>query len=413
MNVIRGSEWLPRRKRTATSVAIFVSLCFVFFIIVVCFRKHYHEATTLPDDTTLNRLTPQQLLDLDDTQCGVVSKNHDAECESSAPPYLYVTFHGGKNKDRIRNVCKYSRTGCSLGAVLQPSASFAPRSLRGMLLIDDSLVVAEAHRDSSKIVTYGACDDSHVGRRNMTRIMVSLSNENPGLVHPYGLTAAIRNDKTYLIVSVQDRAEVLRYGMFDALPVRPPVWLEKRNQPIDSIGPNMSNTITNQNRGVPAPPPTRSTSSKRPADAGAFILLPPQNRVRDIVYAEEGRLFIADEDQGVLEYDWNGTLRSTLPVPFPISVYFCTSRHSIWVSSKKDHSVIEIDVDSKKEKQRIRHKYLKHPTGIAGDSEGERLFVLSQATKKILEFSMSSGRFVRSLVNHLRDDAERLVLSPC
>lgn len=64
------------------------------------------------------------------------------------PPYLYVTFHGGKSKS-IRNVCKYSRNGCSLGPVLHRDGALAHlhTELRGIAVVDDgTLVVADAYK---------------------------------------------------------------------------------------------------------------------------------------------------------------------------------------------------------------------------------------------------------------------------
>lgn len=37
-------------------------------------------------------------------------------CEG--PPYLYLTFHGGDNKDQINNIHVFTRDGCFLGKAL-------------------------------------------------------------------------------------------------------------------------------------------------------------------------------------------------------------------------------------------------------------------------------------------------------
>lgn len=86
----------------------------------------------------------------DDRICSEAGKHRDFNPKRClGAPYLYVTYHGGSSRKRIKNICKYTRDGCSLGSVLMPSSNYHPHSLRGMLHHQNFLFVAEAWRKVS------------------------------------------------------------------------------------------------------------------------------------------------------------------------------------------------------------------------------------------------------------------------
>lgn len=99
-------------------------------------------------DMTLRNKEGEIRKNRDDEMCRSAGKYTEYDPEKClGAPYLYVTFHGGNNvRKRIRNVCKYSRDGCSLGSALMPSNKYIPHSLRGLLHHNNYLFVAEAWR---------------------------------------------------------------------------------------------------------------------------------------------------------------------------------------------------------------------------------------------------------------------------
>lgn len=100
---------------------------------------------------TLQNEEGYALLDRDNIMCGQSGRTEYVASTCLGPPYLYLTFHGGFNSEtRVKNVCKYTRDGCSLGAVLLPNSVHTFHSLRGMVHgHDGSLLVAEAWRKVS------------------------------------------------------------------------------------------------------------------------------------------------------------------------------------------------------------------------------------------------------------------------
>ena len=62
------------------------------------------------------------------------------------PPYLYVTFHGGQDRNDINTIFVYSRDGCHLGEALNTDDDLL--ELRGMVVYGASLLIANAYKDS-------------------------------------------------------------------------------------------------------------------------------------------------------------------------------------------------------------------------------------------------------------------------
>jgi hypothetical protein len=82
----------------------------------------------------------------DDDMCNrSASKKYQAD-QCLGPPYIYITYHGGFNDaTRVKNICRYTRDGCGMGAVLYPSKLHTFHSLRGLILLENgSLIATEA-----------------------------------------------------------------------------------------------------------------------------------------------------------------------------------------------------------------------------------------------------------------------------
>mmetsp|Transcript_29885 Transcript_29885/g.74265 ORF Transcript_29885/g.74265 Transcript_29885/m.74265 type:complete len:391 (+) Transcript_29885:3-1175(+) len=290
-----------------------------------------------------------------------------------SPPYLYVTFHGGSTGDE-HNVVRYARDGCNLGTVLM-TGPHKLRELRGMMLSDGHLLVAEAYRYDSKIVEYGPCQPESKGQREYVRVLTRRSAHNEGLWHPYGFAQW----DGYLYVSNQNSHEVVRYDVETGLP-------------------------------GPVAPVLKEYESK--LDPGTFVKFKAKKgRIRGVAFDKYGVLYVANKDLGVLLYNHQGALLGRLPVKKPISVFYCFDRDSVWIGSVKRHSLYEFSAQTHLLIQVISDPSLRHPAGMV--SYGDSLYVIGQATNRLLEYSISSGKLRRTLVDKLPDDGERVILSPC
>eukprot|EP01068_Selenidium_serpulae_P010053 Selendium_serpulae@DN5379_c0_g1_i8.p1 len=309
----------------------------------------------------------------DDLMCGLTSPIHTDRCPNEGP-YVYVTFHGGGAQKRVKNICKYTKDGCPLGAVLELSTSVSLRNLRGMLFVNDTLVVAESHFDSSKLVQYGQCHPE-TGRRRFERILSHFTLENnTGLIHPYGLAVADRIDDRNVYVSIQDKSEVLRYRLEDGEPAPfPPALFGNYERP-KSLKLLQVDPSTNETFKIEASSQDSSTSESLPylpefakhkkrfvsksgkkLDPGTFVRFQKKSRIRDIMSAE-GRILVADEDAGIISFDQNGYRNGGIPVNTPVALFHSNETNSLWVTSRVGHSVQEFDMRTAVHKKTIKHK---------------------------------------------------------
>jgi hypothetical protein len=78
---------------------------------------------------------------------------------------------------------------------------------------------------------------------------------------------------------------------------------------------------------------------------GSFISL-DFDRLRGIAVDWIGNVYVANKDKGVMIFDQHGIYRSTIPIKLPISLYYCHSRHSLWIGSSKNHNLYEYSIYS-------------------------------------------------------------------
>lgn len=289
------------------------------------------------------------------------------------PPYLYLTLHGGQDKGDINNIQIWSRDGCYLGEALHGRTEL--NELRGMVLYGDSLLTANANKDSSMIIQYGgACS-----KESLREMRVVIPTDTPGVDHPYGLAI----DRAYLYITNQGTNSVLRFQLTtgEPAPVAPAVYAEDGCDPEDSW-----------------------------CYPGSFHQFDPRSDgVRGIaIDAGRGRVYVANKDEGVLVLDNDGYHVGMINVDKPIGVAYCAARDSLIVGSKGDDTVLEYDVRTHEVRGEFSHKLLSHPAGLT--CYGASAFVVSQDEGMILEIDLDSGD-TTVVVEGLEDVGEQLLLS--
>ncbi|KJP85065.1 hypothetical protein AK88_05303 [Plasmodium fragile] len=289
-------------------------------------------------------------------------------------PYLYVTFHGGRKKNSIHNICKFSRDGYYLGSVLLPFEEkgkfFNSVSLRGLLLHQNGVYVTDSFKENSKIFYFSESIKELSNRRAYVSTFIEQDPQsNPLMIHPYGIK---KNDQ-YLYISSQNTSTVLRFDANSG----------ELGQPI-----NLYKDISN----------------------GLVIKLNKNEEIRGLDFDSMGRCYVSNKQSGVQVYDQNFNLVKIIPVFSPISILYHKESNHIFVGSSKTHDIKEYDVNNFELIKVIKHPLLRHVAGIIIHEDS--LFAVSQRKNKLLEFSISTTLLKKVLVDDFADVGERVILSP-
>jgi len=383
-----------------------------------------------------------------DQQCMSMGREHNEGDDTTCmgPPYLYVSYHGS-NKPKSRNymkkehqICKFTRDGCGLGAVLLPSSDgFFLNASRGIYIHPTSkeLYVAESYRKASRIRVYSDCNQALYGRREPLRDFTYGGAYDPALIHPYSVISNPRTEDVY--ISTQGTFNILRYTANGEEGLRSAYLNERLTQ--------CNNDNTTDDMGctrVNIPDLKLYTklsgleyNSKRITDLknkelsyynypNSFAILPSEEGlVRGIAIDRYNYVYLGAQIGGLKRYDTNGKLLKTVThlddgsKISAVSVLYDESTHSIWTACTKNHLLLEFNPDDLMLKRKIsfRHK-IKHPTGLhIVDNE---MFFISQNTNEILKFNLvkpvidSMGRYETTIVlKNLIDYGEFITMSDC
>lgn len=383
-----GGSWV-RRSKLVVAYVILLVVCLCVYILT---SSQSELNGTLEFLQTNFPNTPEGMLARDDYMCGYTQAHkhtHSHKHRCLGPPYIYVTFHGGKKgrPKSVKNVCKFTRNGCPLGAALMPSEHNTLGWLRGMLIHEEQLFVVQSWREESKLSLYSKCVDTKSNRRVFLKHLAHKGELNGTyLDHPYSLAVQPLSNAKYLYVSSQDNSEIIKYDMNSMV----------INRPFD-----LSNS-------------EEHALAERTPNATLFAHLNVQAKhegVRGIALDTFNRLYVAVKAIGVLVYDDTGKHLHTFDVKNAISVFFVKQRNSLVVGCSKSNTLHEFDVSTKKLVQVIRHRMLKHPSGIS--AYGNDLYVISQRKNKLLLFDLDSGKLKSIVVRHLPDRGEFTILSSC
>ncbi|CRH02644.1 conserved Plasmodium protein, unknown function [Plasmodium relictum] len=289
-------------------------------------------------------------------------------------PFLYLTHHGGKKKNSIHNICKFSRDGYFLGSVLLPFEDegkiFNCISIRGLLLYENYLYVTDSFKNNSKIFQFSDSLIEFSNRREYISTFIKHDEkENPLMIHPYG----IKRKDEYFYVSSQNTGTVLRFH------------------------------ISNGKLGEPL-------KSKKSNSDGLVIKLHKNEEIRGIDFDNYGKCYVANKQSGVQVYDEDFNLIKVIPILSPISVLYDSRNSHIMVGSSKSHDIKEYDIHNYELIKTIKHPLLRHVAGIS--IYGDSIFVVSQKKNKLLEFSLSTSLLKNIIVDDLSDIGERVITSP-
>lgn len=271
------------------------------------------------------------------------------------PPYLLASFHGGSKISDMNQVYQYSRDGCLLSSNVLTGGPTLDE-LRGLLVLPSgSLLVANANKDSSKLIEYGACSSSSLARAYQSTVVGS----GGSLVHPYGLAISGSN----VFVSNQDTYSVVVYS-----------------------------------NGVWSP--------------DLFVQYTSDDDVRGLTVDGSGVLYVAVEETGVLRY--NSSTRSkigTIDCDDCIGMFYDSTTNAVFIGSNGKDEVYQYGVAEGKVVRTFKYTGLSHPAGLV--VYGGALFVNAQTAGKILQFDVATGDFVSAIVSSVPDDLEGLTLAVC
>lgn len=346
-----------------------------------------------------------------------------AESSCLGPPYLYISYHGGRADGRARAVCKFSRDGCAMGVALMPSSLHRLQHPRGLMIHGNYLFAAESDRDNSAILRYSHCNPSLGNRRELLEVLVTGKEGDPdaGLVHPYGFA---KDNNGWLYVSAQDTFVVLRYDAITGEPAPLPPALQHvvlNDTSIEEL------IAIEDEEALEARDEKKERIRQRVMRKyrlrlsgheyenfynGTFVDLGTDG-VRGIAFDGQGLLYVADKAKGLLVFDRDGYLLGQLPVNVrnPISVHYCEDRNSMWIGSADSNVLYEYDTVTWEMVQSISHRDLVHPAGFV--THGDSIYVVSQRQNKLLRFSMITGELENVVLRDIPDAGERLILSPC
>jgi len=275
------------------------------------------------------------------------------------PPYLLATFHGGSSSSDVNQVYEYTRDGCLRSAAVLAGGPVLDE-LRGVAVLPSGdLLVANANKDSTKLVLYGGCTAASPSRAYRAVV----AEQSTTLVHPYGLAL----HGTSVFVSNQDTYNVLRYT---------------------------------------------NTSGLGPWASTVFAQYSSTDGVRGLAVDGGGVLYVAVEQLGVLKYDvFTGAALGTVPCNDCIGLTYDNTTDAVYIGSSGDDAVYQYSVAAQTFVRTFRDASLTHPAGLSVHDGA--LFVNAQSDGAVLKFDVATGAFFGAIVNSVPDALEALVLSSC
>jgi hypothetical protein len=290
----------------------------------------------------------------------------------------YLSVHGGDNKGN--NLLSFNGAGKLVSSHVLDSSAVRLRELRGFLVLDDqSLLVANAHKGEGKILHFGAALSYSRSRPYLGVFCEFDPAANPGLLHPFSIRVGPDQN---LYVSNQGASRkkgrtngATRYvgpnrpGAGEPMEI-PQWWLEHAE------GPLFPGTL------VP---------SARKAMAGV-------KRIRDVLFGPDGDLFVSDEkrnevrryDKKTFEYI-NSIVGAGDGLDTPVHLLASEDQKYLYVGSEKNNCVLRYDF-----KNAVVQPFvlpgaggLHAPAGMALDKKW--LYVCSRKSGEVLRYGLNDG----------------------
>ncbi|VWU48871.1 conserved protein, unknown function [Hepatocystis sp. ex Piliocolobus tephrosceles] len=223
-------------------------------------------------------------------------------------PFLYITYHGGKKKNSIHNVCKFSRDGYFLGSVLLPFEEkgkfFNLISPRGLLINKNYLYVNDSFKNNSKIFKFSNTIPELSYKREYIQTFIEQNDKNnPLMNHPYD----IKKNNNYFYVSSQNTGTVLRFDEING----------KLGKPKEEL--------------------------KEISD-GLVVQFNKNEGIRGIDFDNLNNFYVANKQKGVHVYDPDFNLIHVISVVSPISVLFDKETNHIFVGSSITNDIKEYTI---------------------------------------------------------------------
>jgi hypothetical protein len=254
---------------------------------------------------------------------------------------LFVTFHGGSSKGSINNVYAYAtgqgpqKTPLST-SVLNMLYPDQLSELRGMVLANNSLYVANGSKKTSNILCFQGSDTSY----NLVSTFVcgNLNSVN----HPFSLAF---DDADHCFVSNQDTNVVAIFNVGSSGETTTPGPVASYLTGLGLTGTFLDATfVASKNGNLPNVPPTPTLQK---GQGGLDVAITGegkdekvQNSVRDVAYAN-GILFVVDEPGGCVRmynssdgsyYGKSSALKSPTHLLIVGQTIYVTAGTQIWSS---------------------------------------------------------------------------------
>jgi len=379
-----------------------------------------------------------------DEQCMTMGRPDNGDGSCLGPPYIYVTFHGS-NKPQKKNylkkehqVCKFTRNGCGLGAVLMPSNDgYFMNASRGIYNHPKTreLYVVDSYRKASRIRVYSDCNEGLYGRREPLRDFTFGGGNDPALIHPYSLITNPRNDDVY--VTTQGTYSILKYSADGKEGKRSEYLNQKLKDCADGTvdynigctsvhipdqalysrlsGPDYNSKMMNE---------LKRKEISYYNFPNSFAIL-PFGEVRGVALDRNDFVYLGVEFGGLKQFDQNGLLLKTITklddgtAISPVSVFYDENTHSIWAGCKNNNILMEFNPEDLVLKRKISFSNkVRHPTGL--HLIKDEIFFVSMMTNEVHKVNItnpvldSKGRYKSVVViPNLIDHGEFIAASDC
>lgn len=296
------------------------------------------------------------------------------------PRYAYLTFHGDGARHHpapeygINTVLRFDLEDPTAApvAVLEPSLVSPSRMLRDIKVLPNGrMLVVQGYKYDSAILEYGPCAPGGEPLRPFLR-----EYRSPQLVHPYAV--ALMGDEMF--ASTQDSNMI--------------------------VGFNLTKVKMKIEEGY---------SSLVDFNVYGDFRFRGKESYRGIAY-HEGCLYVSvvNKDKiSVMCRDSHGSLGKQtrkIKIKHPIGLLVDDTKGLLYVASVgKRHGHIGVwDIRSKRFIRKLVHEGMAHPTNLA--FRGDTVLVVSMTQRALLEFSRTTGAFLRVALPDLPPTPEGLAL---
>ena len=284
---------------------------------------------------------------------------------SSTNDLWYIVLHGGD--DGIGdNIWSYDTSGNLVSDTVLDTSQVHLQELRGFVVLPNGdLYVANAYKEDSAILHFGPAKDRQTPRQFLS--VFTSTRTSPGLKHPFNLVVGPDGN---IYACNQDTNAVTRY-----------------------YGPGSSHVP-----GTPMPPP----KPDYPLDIflqSARVVPTGVKEIRDILFAPDGFLYVADEDRNeVRQYDGkNGEYLRTIAnhndgLDAPVHLLTSPDQTHLYIGSSQNDKVFRYHFSTGHVKTFVHSGDggLKATGGMAFGNDGW-FYVVSRLTNQILRYTQLDG----------------------